>query len=182
MRNERNIAKIMIGRVTAMKVVLLIGALSVMCQPSPVYRVETKTNIRSGERGIDPLKKDILLQEIELWRGTPYRFGIVERGKGTDCSGFVQAVVKKIYGIDLPRQASDMVKKGRAVTKKKLRFGDLVFFKGTYRGARGASHVGIYIGHNRFAHAAVDEGVTISDLNESYYRKHYMESRRILPD
>lgn len=151
------------------------------CRPAPLYKQGVSQSAAFSMQNDDRLRT-ALLNEIEAWKGTPYRYGMVERGKGTDCSGFVQYVVKKIYGIDLPRQTSEMAKYGRPVEKKNLRFGDLVFFQNTYRGAKGASHVGLYIGNNRFVHAEIEVGVTISDLNEKYYRKHYRESRRILKD
>ncbi len=153
------------------------------CHSLPVYYSEsvsgTKQNRQSG-RKITKNLQDALLEEIELWRGTPYRFGTAERGKGTDCSGFVGFVYKKIFSIELPRQSSDMAKKGKRIPKSELRFGDLVFFENTYKGAKGASHVGIYIGDGKIAHASTTEGVTVSVLSEDYYKKHYSGSRRII--
>ncbi len=155
------------------------------CRPLPVYH-DGKTGMtrNSGiaERGkISREQQSALLAEVELWKGTPYRFGMAERGKGTDCSGFVGHVYRIIFKMELPRQANEMVTKGRPIAKNDLRFGDLVFFKNTYKAAKGASHVGVYIGNNRMAHASTNEGVTISDLSEKYYQKHYSESRRVLP-
>jgi cell wall-associated NlpC family hydrolase len=154
------------------------------CQSLPVYHSrQTIHKNQFGESSSHLLtqdQKDALLKEIELWKGTPYRFGMVDRGKGTDCSGFVGYVYKKIFHVDLPRQAADMALKGTRVSKNDLRFGDLVFLKNTYKGAKGASHVGIFIGNNKMAHASTTEGVTISDLTEKYYVNHYDESRRVI--
>jgi lipoprotein Spr len=56
-----------------------------------------------------------------------------------------------------------------------LQEGDLVFFN--TRG-RGVTHVGIYMGNNKFAHASTARGVVISDLNEEYYRRRYLGAGR----
>jgi cell wall-associated NlpC family hydrolase len=121
-----------------------------------------------------------MMKEIKSWIGTPYRFGKVEKGKGTDCSGFVGAVFQKTFNMNLPRQSSDMYGSGESISKNELKFGDLVFFQNTYKGSKGASHVGIYIGKDKFAHASTTVGVTISELSEDYYAKHYLGCRRVI--
>ena len=61
--------------------------------------------------------------------------------------------------------------------KDDLQIGDLVFFK--TRGNR-ISHVGIYIGNNKFAHATTQRGVIISDMDEKYYKDRYQKSGRVV--
>ena len=108
--------------------------------------------------------------------GTRYKFGGQSK-RGIDCSGFTQAVLKK-HKVNLPRTASQQASIGRHINKKNLRKGDLVFFKNTYR--RGISHVGIYLGNDRFIHASSSaHKVTISKLSKAYYRKHYAGARRV---
>jgi cell wall-associated NlpC family hydrolase len=68
---------------------------------------------------------------------------------------------------------------GQTVELSELKFGDLIFFNTT--GDR-ASHVGIYLGDDLFAHASVSFGVTISSLQSSYYAKRYETARRIVSD
>lgn len=160
------------------------------CVPMPRY---TARGDRSSVKQIkdEKVKKDkdiriisiegnALIREIDSWLGTPYRFGAVEKGKGTDCSGFVGAIFKKVYGMDLPREANDMVALGTPVARGDLRQGDLVFFEKTYKGSIGASHVGIFIDGDRFAHASTTVGVTYSNLSEPYYSNHFLGCRRIL--
>ncbi|MBL7959084.1 C40 family peptidase, partial [bacterium] len=101
-----------------------------------------------------------MMSEIKSWIGTPYRFGMVEKGKGTDCSGFVGSVFKKVLNVDLPRQSAEMYSAGESIGQEELKFGDLVFFQNTYKGAKGASHVGIWVGDGKFAHASTTVGVT----------------------
>lgn len=127
-------------------------------------------------------KQDAMMAEIRSWIGTPYKFGMVEKGKGTDCSGFVGSVFKKVLNVDLPRQSADMYASGNSVVQKDMKFGDLVFLQNTYKGAKGASHVGIYVGEDKMAHASTTVGVTISELSEDYYKKHYLGCKRILKD
>jgi len=77
----------------------------------------------------------------------------------------------------LPRSSYEQSKMGAAVELSELKFGDLIFFNTT--GER-ASHVGIYLGDDLFAHASVLLGVTISSLQSSYYVKRYECARRIV--
>lgn len=87
-----------------------------------------------------------------------------------DCSGYTQYVYKK-FGVSLPHSASAQQNYGKAVSKSNLKQGDLVFFTG---------HVGIYVGNNKFIHAAnPSKGVVITSLSNSYYKKNYITARRI---
>lgn len=105
--------------------------------------------------------------------GRPYRFGA--RGHAFDCSGFVAEVFEQV-GVELPHSARDQFGFGDRIMRDELAPGDLVFFR-TYR--RGASHVGIYMGEDKFIHAASGIGVKISSLNEGYYSARYLGARRV---
>ncbi|KAA9004648.1 NlpC/P60 family protein [Paenibacillus spiritus] len=107
--------------------------------------------------------------------GTKYSSGGTSTS-GFDCSGFTMYVFNKI-GIDLPHQSGSQYQLGDAVAKSDLRPGDLVFFNTT---GRGVSHVGIYVGEGRFAHASSSKGVTISSLGDSYYVNRYVGAKRVL--
>ncbi|MBX7151466.1 C40 family peptidase [bacterium] len=125
-------------------------------------------------------QQEAMIREIDSWLGTPYKFGVVEKNKGADCSGFVGSVFKKVLNVDLPRQSADMYALGKPVEESDLVFGDLVFFQNTYKGAQGASHVGIYVGNDRFAHASTTVGVTYSNLTEPYYSQHFLGYKRVI--
>lgn len=106
--------------------------------------------------------------------GMPYVWGASSE-KAFDCSGFTVYIMKK-FNVDLPRRASEQFKAGIAVKKEDLQPGDLVFFT-TYK--PGPSHVGIYIGDNKFIHASSgSRKVTITDLNDKYYNTRYLGARR----
>lgn len=118
-----------------------------------------------------------LFEAIEEWMGTPYGYGRHQKQKGTDCSGFTMEIFNAVYGIRLNRSSADQVANTREVKKSELEIGDLVFFN--IRGNR-ISHVGIYIGNNKFVHASTRRGVIISDLDEPYYQRSYARSGRVI--
>ena len=90
-----------------------------------------------------------MLEFIEEWYGTPYRFGGTTK-KGIDCSAFVNFFMSAVYGLSVPRNSREQYSASKRIKKKQLDEGDLVFF--STRG--GISHVGVYIGHNKFARPA----------------------------
>ncbi|MBB6632973.1 C40 family peptidase [Cohnella thailandensis] len=108
--------------------------------------------------------------------GIDYSYGGTTTS-GFDCSGFTSYVFKKL-GMTLPHSSGQQYKLGDKVAKEELRAGDLVFFNTS---GSGVSHVGVYVGDNKFAHAA-SKGVTISDLDEKYYAKRYLGARRVMSD
>lgn len=118
-----------------------------------------------------------VISEAKKYLGTKYKFGGSTR-RGLDCSAFTRLVIKKTKKKTIPRTAEKQASVGKHVRKKDLKPGDLVFFKNTYK--KGISHVGIYIGYNKFIHASSGaKKVTISSLNKKYYKKHYAGARRL---
>ncbi len=104
------------------------------------------------------------------WRGTHYRYGGSSKS-GIDCSGFATVMYKNAFNIDLAASAADIfAKQCTPVTKEQLSEGDLVFFK---IGSSRISHVGVYLGDGKFAHASTRRGVIISRLEEDYYRRYF---------
>ena len=127
------------------------------------------------------INAELMKQSIQEFLGppaTPYRWGGTSR-RGVDCSGFTQ-LVYKAQGIYLPRNSRQQVQIGMPVSMNALQFGDLIFFSKYFNDY--ITHVGIYIGNNKFVHSSCTKGVTISDLNKKYYlarwRKHL--SKRIV--
>ena len=131
--------------------------------------------IPESPKTAEPLK-DRLLRVARGMLSVPYRFGGTTLW-GLDCSGFVQKAFA-FLNLDLPRSAREQFRKGETVEKANLLPGDLVFFR-TY--AKYPSHVGIYLGDNRFVHASSREKkVTIDSLETPYYVKRYIGARRLL--
>ena len=96
-----------------------------------------------------------------------------------DCSGFTQYVYKH-FGYSINRTAASQTLNGISVSKANLQVGDLVFFRAS-GSSKAASHVGIYIGGNKFIHASSGGGeVKYNSLSDSWYAKTYVCARRIL--
>ena len=109
------------------------------------------------------------------WIGTPYRFGGSSR-RGIDCSAFTKELYSQVFNMDIERSSRDIFSMVSPVRRDDLKEGDLVFFK---IHSRRISHVGIYLGNNRFAHAS-SRGVAISSLDDAYYRRYFYRGGRML--
>lgn len=141
--------------------------LSIACQSTIRYSAVKENSGNS----------DGLEHFISGWLGTPYRYGGMNKD-GVDCSGFVFRLMREVYGIRLPRSSRNQFRQGKKIPRSRLRKGDLIFFNLVSR--RGVDHVGFYLGDNKFVHASTEAGVTISNLGESYYKKHYYGACRYL--
>jgi cell wall-associated NlpC family hydrolase len=121
--------------------------------------------------------QDLILKGLELV-GINYRRGGTNADSGLDCSGFVQLVFKDSIGKLLPRTAKEQSQVGDVIDKNELKPGDLVFFN-TMR--RTFSHVGIYLGDNRFVHAPrTGAEVRVEDMSQGYWVKRYNGARRVV--
>lgn len=109
--------------------------------------------------------------------GISYRMGGNTPQSGFDCSGLVRYVFQSAIGLDLPRRAEEISRIGTKVDRHELKPGDLVFYK-TLR--KTFSHVGIYLGNNRFIHAPSAGGaVRIDDMTQSYWAARFNGARRV---
>ncbi len=107
--------------------------------------------------------------------GTRYNYGGNHPRRGFDCSGLVQYSYK-LAGLNVPRNTEYQFRNTRRVSRSHLRRGDLLFFN--QQGKR-FSHVGIYIGKDRFVHApSSGKHVKISTLKNRYWRRHLSSTRR----
>ncbi len=123
---------------------------------------------------VEELTNTALYTFIDDWYGTHYRMGGTTK-KGIDCSAFSGTLLSSIYTFSLPRTAREQYKICQHLDKENLMTGDLVFFN--TRG--GVSHVGVYLANNRFVHASSSNGITISNLDDSYYAKKFISGGRI---
>lgn len=109
--------------------------------------------------------------------GIRYKYGGNTPENGLDCSGLVRYVFKESWGAELPRTSEEISRLGKKVDTKDLQPGDLVFYN-TLR--RGFSHVGIYLGDNKFIHSPSSGGeVRIESMDLSYWKKRFNGARRI---
>ncbi len=116
-----------------------------------------------------------LYYQVYDWVGTKYKYAGRTKN-GIDCSGFVSTMYKNTYCINLLGGSRDIWPSVKPVEKDDLIEGDILFFK-IKKGQ--ISHVGVYLGNNKFAHASVHSGVIISDLNEDYYKKYFFKGGRV---
>ena len=140
------------------------------------YKALAQASIRMGvDIGIED-NHQLYLNATE-WLGTPYRGG-GDSKRGTDCSGLVSQLYKKVYRMRLSRSTDDQLKESNRISRRNLREGDLVFF--TSPGSRKkVAHVGIYLKNGKFVHASTSQGVIVSDLKEKYYTQHWLCGGRI---
>ncbi|MEJ2168749.1 MAG: NlpC/P60 family protein [Desulfobacterales bacterium] len=117
-----------------------------------------------------------ILEEYKRWKGTRHQLGGTGTG-GIDCSGFVKAVYQDAFNINLPRTTKAQVRQGKPVALSDLQPGDLVFFTPPNY----PRHVGIFLNRSQFVHASKTKGVTISKIDEHYWRRYFWTARRILP-
>lgn len=109
--------------------------------------------------------------------GIRYRMGGNTPENGLDCSGMVRYVFKQAWGTTLPRTAEEISRVGETIERTNLQPGDLVFYN-TLR--RGFSHVGIYLGDNKFIHSPSAGGqVRIESMELSYWKNRFNGARRI---
>ncbi len=109
--------------------------------------------------------------------GVPYKRGGNSAETGFDCSGFVRAMYEQTVGLLLPRRADQQAAATQVIDKKDLQPGDLVFFN-TMR--RNFSHVGIYVGNNKFIHAPRSGSeIRVEDMGVSYWTRRFNGARRV---
>ena len=138
------------------------------------------TSKQSAQRKSEKEAKE-LIKYAKQYTNAPYSYGGASP-KGFDCSGYVQFVYKK-FGYTLPRTSQNQAKVGIKVDKKKLKTGDLVFFKGKNNKSKKVGHVGIVVdasnGKFDFIHAS-SSGVKIDNSELKYYKSRYVNARRII--
>jgi cell wall-associated NlpC family hydrolase len=110
--------------------------------------------------------------------GVDYKFGGTTPDRGLDCSGLVRYVFQQVTGVMLPRTSQEISRLGEKIPVAELMPGDLVFFN-TRR--LQFSHVGIYLGEDRFIHAPRQGGeVEVVTLSKGYWQKHFDGARRLV--
>ena len=110
--------------------------------------------------------------------GVPYRLGGNNEQQGFDCSGFTRHIFENSIGLVLPRRADEQATTAGllSINRGELKPGDLVFFN-TMK--RTFSHVGIYVGDDKFIHAPRTGGaVRIEDMRNAYWAHRFTGARR----
>ncbi len=125
-------------------------------------------------------REELLLQQLTTLLGTPYRYGGLNPNSGLDCSGLVSVVWQSLQLPPLPRSSKEMAREGRPVELDQLKVGDLLFFNSR---RQPNSHVGIYIGSEKFIHASsINRKVMENHLSDRHYQRYFSFARRVLPE
>lgn len=119
-------------------------------------------------------EKQLLFKCFKKWEGTPYLWG-GETRLGIDCSAFMQKIFEDIYDTNIPRTTGEQMKEGLNPGYKNRQLGDLIFFKTS----SDTFHVGIYYENDNFFHSSSTFGVTMSNLNEKFWKDTYLKIRRM---
>jgi cell wall-associated NlpC family hydrolase len=187
----------MTSRLTeTLSAVLLLALAGCSSAPAPSAPEPTRAAVSSGAAnapvddeewdgsgGASAIRKrgEALVDVAMSMRGTRYRYGGATPG-GFDCSGLVFYAHRQL-GLLVPRTSRDQEETAERIKPRKLRRGDLVFFK---IGSSKVNHVGIYIGKHRFVHApGAGKPVTVNSLDDQYYADSFFSAGRFwnrLPD
>jgi len=121
-----------------------------------------------------------IIEFAKSFQGTRYKYGGTTQA-GMDCSGLICVAFEK-ENISLPRISRDIATKGTPVSLQDIAKGDLVFFKTSRKNV--ISHVGLVVeaksGEIKFIHSTTQAGVIISSLDEPYWKKAFVEVRRVI--
>ncbi|MFO7784489.1 MAG: NlpC/P60 family protein [Thermodesulfobacteriota bacterium] len=122
--------------------------------------------------------REEIVRTAESFIGLPYQWGGSSPDQGFDCSGLTMAAYQ-MNGLNIPRTSVEQFVQGRAVSRKRLEKGDLVFFAVDSGGK--ISHVGIYTGRNSFIHApGAGKSIRVDSLSNGYYSERYVGARTYL--
>ncbi len=141
---------------------------------NPAFGVGTK-NLDSSLSSYGLTEKEFE-NEVKEYLGIPYRKGGTST-KGIDCSGFARMVYDRLFGIELPHNSIGQFKSSdlQKIATRDLQPGDLIFF-----GKKRINHVGVYLSDGQFIHASSSQGVMVSSLDDRYWRKRFVGSKRHL--
>ena len=143
-----------------------------------IKQMQQEARRKSKRYRLSDKEKEILLAGAKRFLGGKYVWG-GSTPEGFDCSGFVHYLYKK-RGIRLPRRAYEQSMVGKEIERSELKRGDLLFFLTDKSRGLPITHVGIYLGNDRFIHAASKKkGIIISPLSKGYYADTFVKATRI---
>ena len=148
----------------------LLGA----CSWGPEVRPDYLVSQAESQANHSAARDQIAFHAMQMV-GTPYRYG-GHTPQGFDCSGLVFYTYGET-GISVPRTSAEQFRAASPVNMSNVQAGDLLFFRIDGK----VSHVGIYIGNQRFVHApSTGHDVTFNSLSDDYYREHFVGARRLI--
>ncbi len=127
---------------------------------------------------IGKAKADDIIKSARKYMGVPHCMG-GSSSKCMDCSGLVMRAFA-LNGIKLPHNSEEQARYGNIIYNKyDLKKGDLVFFINTYKTSKYITHAGICIGNNQFIHTSSSKGVTITSLDNSWWKDKFIFGTRV---
>ncbi len=137
---------------------------------------QTQANTEAAPNSWQDKAQEVLINALSL-TGIHYKYGGNSPATGFDCSGFVRYVFRNAANLSLPPTARAIAQIGKSVKKDELQPGDLVFFN-TLKSA--FSHVGIYLGDNKFIHApSKGKVVQVESMQNSYWSSRFEGAQRL---
>jgi murein DD-endopeptidase / murein LD-carboxypeptidase len=137
--------------------------------------ISSGTGKRLNTGGIRPKQ---VISAAEKFMGTPHCMGGTT-ARCMDCSGLTYASFAA-NKIPLPRSSQDQARYGRVISDRNaLKRGDLVFFTKSYNTSDYITHVGIYLGNNRFIHTSTSSGVIVTPLDNSWWSQRFVFGTRV---
>lgn len=119
-----------------------------------------------------------IIRTAEKYIGTPHCMGGATK-KCLDCSGLTYVSFAK-HKITLPRNSQEQARYGRIIfNRNDLKRGDLVFFTKSYNSSDYITHVGIYLGNNKFIHASTSSGVIKTPLDNHWWSQRFVFGTRV---
>lgn len=150
---------------------------SIAAPSAPPREISRQTTLRQERATRTPERSPELLLQALATSGFDYRRGGQSHTSGFDCSGLVAHVFQQAYGVKLPHNSRAQSGYGKPVQMAELEIGDLVFFNTE----QPFSHVGIYLGDNRFIHAPKPGAVVRTDnMTARYWKTRFNGARRIV--
>jgi cell wall-associated NlpC family hydrolase len=99
-----------------------------------------------------------------------------------DCSGFIRFIFGQ-FGMTLPYFTREIAERGRDISLREAKPGDLIFFSGANEYDRTPGHVGMITSLKgnvaEFIHASTSKGVCMNKNTDPYYKKRFLFVRRI---
>lgn len=159
--------------------IALAGLSIVACSTQPTKPANAQKPVRDlslASLQADGVAREVVMVALGLL-DVGYQFGGANPEAGLDCSGMVRFIYKQAAGVELPHSAAALAQRARPVGHAELQAGDLVFFN-----TQGYpfSHVGIYLGDNKFVHAPSSRGkVRVESLDSPYFAQRFQGGRTL---
>ena len=167
---------LLLGNVCLAQDALTQNTAGVMLYSADDNKSQMQGNTETAPNSWQDKAQEVLINALSL-TGIQYKYGGNSPATGFDCSGFVRYVFRNAANLSLPPTARAIAQIGKSVKKDELQPGDLVFFN-TLKSA--FSHVGIYLGDNKFIHApSKGKSVQVESMQNSYWSSRFEGAQRL---